>query len=165
MDIQSGMSGQWDIYYSALKRNELRSHERTWRKLKCILLSERNHSGKTTYLYDSNYSTFWKRHNYRDRKKHQWLSGAVRVREMGKEHRGFLGQWKSSEWYYNDGCVLSRSVMSDSYNPVDCSPSGSSVRGILQARILEWVAISFSRGSSQPRNWAGRLFTDWAAYP
>ena len=36
-------------------------------------------------------------------------------------------------------------------NPVDCSPPGSSVHGIFQARILEWVAIS--RGSSQPRNW------------
>ena len=33
-------------------------------------------------------------------------------------------------------------------NPVDCSLPGFSVRGILQARILEWVAISFSRGSS-----------------
>ena len=48
--------------------------------------------------------------------------------------------------------------------PVDCSPPGSSVHGILQARILEWVAISFSRGSSQPRDrsWvthiAGRRF-------
>ena len=40
-----------------------------------------------------------------------------------------------------------------SCNPMDCSPSGSSIRGILQARILEWVAISFSRGSSQPRDW------------
>ena len=38
------------------------------------------------------------------------------------------------------------------YNPVDCSPLGSSIHGILQARILEWVAISFSRGSSQPRD-------------
>ena len=37
-------------------------------------------------------------------------------------------------------------------DPVDCSPSGSSVHGILQARILEWVAISFSRGSSRPRD-------------
>ena len=37
-------------------------------------------------------------------------------------------------------------------NPMDCSLPGSSVRGIFQARILEWVAISFSRGSSQPRN-------------
>ena len=48
---------------------------------------------------------------------------------------------------------------------MDCSPPGSSVHGTLQARILEWVAISFSRGSSQPRDqtWvshmAGRLFT------
>ena len=36
--------------------------------------------------------------------------------------------------------------------PVDCSPPGSAVHGILQARRLEWAAISFSRGSSQPRN-------------
>ena len=35
---------------------------------------------------------------------------------------------------------------------VDCSPLGSSVHGILQARILEWVAIPFSRGSSGPRD-------------
>ena len=37
-------------------------------------------------------------------------------------------------------------------NPTDCSPPGSSVHGILQARILEWVAISFSRESSQPKD-------------
>ena len=37
-------------------------------------------------------------------------------------------------------------------NPMDCSPPGSSVHGILQARILEWIAISFSRGSSWPRD-------------
>ena len=36
---------------------------------------------------------------------------------------------------------------------MDCSPPGCSVHGILQARILEWVAISFSRGSSQWRDW------------
>ena len=36
-------------------------------------------------------------------------------------------------------------------NPMDCSPPDSSVHEIFQARILEWVAISFSRGSSQPR--------------
>ena len=34
----------------------------------------------------------------------------------------------------------------------DCSPPGSSVHGILQARILEWIAMHFSRGSSQPRD-------------
>ena len=37
-------------------------------------------------------------------------------------------------------------------NPIDCSSPGSSVHGILQARILEWVAMPFSRGSSQPRD-------------
>ena len=37
-------------------------------------------------------------------------------------------------------------------HPVGCSLPGSSVHGILQARILEWVAFSFSRGSSQPRD-------------
>ena len=54
-------------------------------------------------------------------------------------------------------------------DPLDCSPPGSSVHGILQARILEWVAISFSRGSSRPRDrtWVscitGRCFTLWAS--
>ena len=37
-------------------------------------------------------------------------------------------------------------------DPMDCSLSGSSLHGVLQARILEWVAISFARGSSQPRD-------------
>ena len=37
-------------------------------------------------------------------------------------------------------------------DPIDGSPSGSPVPAILQARILEWVAIPFSRGSSQPRD-------------
>ena len=38
-------------------------------------------------------------------------------------------------------------------NPTNCSLPGSTVHGIVQARILEWAAISFSRGSSQPRDW------------
>ena len=48
---------------------------------------------------------------------------------------------------------------------MDCSPPGSSIHGIFQARILEWVAISFPRGSSSPRDWttsptlASRFFT------
>ena len=35
---------------------------------------------------------------------------------------------------------------------MDCSPPGSSIHGIFQGRVLEWVAISFSRGSSRPRD-------------
>ena len=38
------------------------------------------------------------------------------------------------------------------WDPMDCSLSGSSIHGIFQARVLEWIAISFSRGSSQPRS-------------
>ena len=53
-------------------------------------------------------------------------------------------------------------------DPMDCSLPSSSVHGILQAKVLEWVAVSFSRGSSQPRDQtqvshtAGRHFTVWA---
>ena len=53
-------------------------------------------------------------------------------------------------------------------DPVDCSLSGSSVYGFFQARVLEWIAISFSRGSSQPRDQirvsciTSRRFTFWA---
>ena len=53
-------------------------------------------------------------------------------------------------------------------HPMNCSPPGSSIHGILQARILKWVAISFSRGSSWPRDRtqvsriAGRHFNLWA---
>ena len=43
-------------------------------------------------------------------------------------------------------------VLSDSLQPRDCSPPGSSVHGVLQAKLLEWVAISSSRGSSRPRD-------------
>ena len=46
-------------------------------------------------------------------------------------------------------CVLRCPAVSDSCSPMDCSPPGSSVHGILQARILEWVAISFSTRLSQ----------------
>ena len=57
--------------------------------------------------------------------------------------------------------------MSDCCSPMDCSPPGSSVHGIFQANLLEWIAISFSRGYSRPRDRTrvscivGRFFTDW----
>ena len=59
-------------------------------------------------------------------------------------------------------------VMSNSCDPMDCSLPGSSVHGILQARILDWVAIPSSSASSWPRGWtqvsciARRFFTNWA---
>ena len=50
-------------------------------------------------------------------------------------------------------------------NPVDCNSPGFSVHGILQAIILQWVAIPFSRGSSQPRNWTCRQIFYSVSYP
>ena len=63
------------------------------------------------------------------------------------------------------------SVVSNSCNPVGCSLQGSSVHGILQVRIVEWVAISSFRGSSWPRNQtqassiAGKFLTDYEESP
>jgi len=76
----------------------------------------------------------------------------------------------SSECYHH--CEVKWSEVAQSCltvcNPMDCSPQGFSVHGILQARILEWVPISFSRGSSRLRDQtpvshiAGRHFNFWA---
>ena len=68
------------------------------------------------------------------------------------------GGWRSREERDSQSSLLSLlscSVMSNSFDPKDCSPPGSSVCGISQVRILERVAISFSRGSSwtQGLNW------------
>ena len=63
---------------------------------------------------------------------------------------------------------VSPSVMSDSSDPMNCTPPASFVYGIFQARILKWIAMPFSRGSSWPRDWtwvsciAGRFFTVWS---
>ena len=64
-------------------------------------------------------------------------------------------------------CCVSHSVVPILCDPMDHSPPGSSVHGILQARILAWVAIPFSRWSrSRNQTWvsniAGRFFTIWA---
>ena len=63
------------------------------------------------------------------------------------------------------GKVMITQLCPDLCNPMDCRPPGSSVPGVLQVRILKWVAIPFSRGSSQLRDRtgvsciAGRFFT------
>ena len=62
-------------------------------------------------------------------------------------------------------CLVAKLCLTDSCSPMDCNPPGSSVHGISQARILEWVAISFSRDTSQSRDQTyiscitGRFFT------
>ena len=73
---------------------------------------------------------------------------------MGQKIKKQNGNW--AEWHHNNNrwllsgtvrymCVcVSRSVIQTLCDPVDCSLSGSSIHGILQARVLEWVAIPFS---------------------
>ena len=61
---------------------------------------------------------------------------------------GFFKQeyWSGLPFPPPESLVLE--ALKSSIDPVDCSPPGSSVHGILQARILEWVVMPFSRGSS-----------------
>ena len=98
---------------------------------------------------------------------------------MGKlycmhEHMGILAKrnykkkWKGNaiSKKYSDSEVAQ--LCPTLCSPMDCNLLGSSVNGIFQARVLEWVAISFSKGSSQPRDWTrvscivGRYFIIWA---
>ena len=84
-----------------------------------------------------------------------------------------LFQWVNSSAKLNKSnccccCCLVTKSCQILCNPMDCNLPGSSVNGIFQARMLEMLAISFSRASSWPRDWtlvsclAGRFFTDWA---
>jgi len=86
------------------------------------------------------------------------------------------GKWKPEKAKRTRHCtkhiviVKSLSRVRIFCTPMDCSLPGSSVHGISQARTLEWVAISFSRGSSHPRDWicvsclAGGFFTTEAIW-
>ena len=84
----------------------------------------------------------------------------------GKPQRKHILQSKPTTHHESesDSC----SGVSDFFDPMDYSPPGSSVHGILQTRILEWGAIFFSRGSFWPRDqtqvswFSGRFFTNWA---
>ena len=71
-----------------------------------------------------------------------------------------------SRSFPSDGsCYLVARLCPTLCHPMDCSPPGSSVHGIFQVRILEWVAISFSRGSSWPRYWSWVSFIGrWILY-
>ena len=124
-----------------------------------VVRQEMDRPGLTTVLLDKTWRMYWS-------------MGPWRI------------HWNSSEFYLLTRYVVYSILPSNSNSvyesllvmqscpalcdPMDCSLTGFSVHGILQARILQWVAISFSRGSSQPRDriWvsciAGRFFTIWA---
>ena len=97
-----------------------------------------------------------------------WNSGKLleagvyspQTRNGGHRKHSYLGAAESPAWFHpqprelDAGSMLGMlrcSVVSDC-DPMDCSQPGSSVHGILQARVLKWVAICLSRGSPQPRD-------------
>ena len=105
-----------------------------------------------------------------------WRLQRVRHNRVTEYYRGYwdLVLLPSSELtlslhYVACVCVcVSHTVISDSLWPMDCSSPGSSVHGIFQATILEWIAIPVSRASSWARDWtwvfrvAGKVFAIWA---
>ena len=77
-----------------------------------------------------------------------WIEEAGRLQSMGLQRVGH--NWETSVQNESESEVAqSCPILCD---PMDCSLSGSSIHGIFQARVLEWISISFSRGSSQPRD-------------
>ena len=74
--------------------------------------------------------------------------------EAGWRYMGILCYFSSfQKWKRSYFCCLVTKLCLTLSDPMDYSLTRSFVHGISQARILQWVAISFSRGSSQPRNW------------
>ena len=109
------------------------------------LLSELLMSQHRDYtLYDSTHMKYPEWPNQQRQRVYEWLSNAERTGRQG------LATVRCGLSFWDDDVVSSVSCVWLFCNPMDYSPPVSSVRGILQARILEWVAISFSWGCSQP---------------
>ena len=97
-------------------------------------------------------------HNTHKESSHTLSQSSKQLQELGKDrycHSSIIGEVRMLRHVWL--C-----------NPMDCSPPGSSVREISQTRMLEWIPISFSRGSSWARDWArisgtdGRILDHWA---
>ena len=136
MDTQATVHQRIE-YYSALKRNELSSHEKSWRTLKCILLTERNQSEKVIYclILDIDDIDIW----------HSWKAKTMETVKSGDQGLGWekgcidraqrILRAVKILWYYNDGymalyaCSFTKLFLT-LCNPRDCGPTGSSVHGI-----------------------------------
>ena len=82
-----------------------------------------------------------------------WAKELGGLQSMGSQRVGHDGATKRSTWSAGWVCVISRvSPVPALCDPLDCSPPGSSVHGLSQAGILEWVATSCSRRSSRPKD-------------
>ena len=95
-------------------------------------------------------------------------TSAAKLHEVDTENTELCKSVKSYCFYVHFMCVLVAQSCPTLCNPMDCSPTGSSVHRISQVRVLEWVAIPFPGDLSNSRNWTwvsgnpGRFFTIWA---
>ena len=97
-----------------------------------------------------------------------WMEEPGRLQSMGLQRVGHDRVTLFSLFYITRSNNLHKVKVKDAQSSLTlCDPMNYTVNGILQARILEWVAFPFSRGSSQPRVWtqvssiAGGFFTSW----
>ena len=83
------------------------------------------------------------------------LSRQIAPAHFGKGEGGRLGKWATEKPRPGQGtaCVCAQ-LCPILWDPMDYSPPGSTIYGIFQARILEWVALSFYKGSTQPKDWS-----------
>ena len=121
----------WDTqimdYRSALKRNEISSHNKIWKNLKVKEVSLK--------MLPAVILTTW----------HSRKSKTMETIKIS-------GCQESTCVSTSYICICAHSCLT-LCSPMDCSLPGSSVHRIFQARILEWVATCYSRGSCQPRDW------------
>ena len=97
----------------------------------------------------------WERQNYRDKKTQWQLWGGQGDKQNTEDFQGNESTLYAIIVMHLRHHVHASSVAQSCLtlsNPMDCNLPGSSVRGIIQARILGWVAISYSRRSSRPRD-------------
>ena len=118
-------------------------------------------------------STFKKNYIKQLKEDTENCSYIVGQRDEGWDNKLLSSIWKKVRYvpcFSSFGCMLDAQSCPTLCDPIYCSLPGFSVHGGLQARILEWVAIPFSRGSSKSRDWiwvsriAGRFwgFSIWA---
>ena len=84
-----------------------------------------------------------------------WIEEPGGLQSMGSQRVGHDWAANTHRTDHETPCICAKSLQSRPTlcNPVYCNPPGSSVHGILQARILEWVAVPSSQASTRPRDW------------
>ena len=125
----------------------------------CVIFESKHHI--SNFRFDSTYQTLRKETRnpgvYKDMEAWRWRYKVVPLAECSKEEWCSGETWKQSsragsDMVWSCMCVQSLKSCPACCDPMDCSPPGSSVHGILQAEILEWVAMPSSRGSSLESN-------------